>query len=142
MKRFVFSMQKVLDLREFEKKQAEAELSKAIAEENRIEETLKMVASQKAQTISASNEMKDISGLYGANQFMRLLEQRKETLLQELTEAQMITEQKREVMREAMQKVKVLEKLKENRLKDWKKESLREEENVIDEIVTSKGNNQ
>lgn len=135
-------MQKVLDLREFEKKQAEAELSKAIAEENRIEETLKMVASQKAQTISASNEMKDISGLYGANQFMRLLEQRKETLLQELTEAQMITEQKREVMREAMQKVKVLEKLKENRLKDWKKESLREEENVIDEIVTSKGNNQ
>jgi len=135
-------MQKVLDLREFEKKQAEAELSKALAEENRIEDTLKMVATQKAQTVSASNDMKDISSLYGANQFMRLLEQRKEMLLEELTQAKMITEQKREVMRDAMQKVKVLEKLKESRLKEWKKEYLREEENNIDEIVTSKGNMQ
>ena len=133
-------MQKILDLREFEKKQAQNELGKAVAEENRIEDTLKMIAQKRIDTVRASDELRDINSLYGAGQYMQLLDSRKDKLLEELAQAKIITEQKREVLREAMQKVKVLEKLKENRFKKWKKEFQLAEDNASDDIVTSKAN--
>ncbi len=133
-------MQKILDLREFEKKQAQNELGKAVAEENRIEDTLKMIAQKRIDTVSASDELRDINSLYGAGRYMQLLDSRKDKLLEELAQAKIITEQKREVLREAMQKVKVLEKLKENRFKKWKKEFQLAEDNASDDIVTSKAN--
>ena len=44
MKRFQFSMQKILDLRKFEQQQAEAELGKANAEVARIQRELDSIA--------------------------------------------------------------------------------------------------
>ncbi|MCR5724200.1 MAG: flagellar export protein FliJ [Treponema sp.] len=136
MKRFVFSLQKVLDLREFEKKQAEAELGRAVGEETRIENSLKSVAESRAATVRAADNMRNLSDLYNANRYFALLDQQKEQLLEELTQAKLVTEEKREAMREAMKKQKVLEKLKEKRLASWKKEALKEEESTVDDIVT------
>ena len=141
MKRFEFSLQKVLDLREFEKKQAEAELGKAVGEETRIKNTLDLVARQHAQTVTAADGMHNLTDLYNANRYFALLEQRKEALLEELTQAQMVTEEKRETMREAMKKQKVLEKLKEKRLASWKKEAQKESDAVLDDITTSNASN-
>ncbi len=138
MKKFAFSMQKVLDLREFERKQAEAELGRALAEENRIQQTLEMLAQQRVNSIKAADNMNDLHELYGVNQYVVLLDQRKEALLHELAQAKIVTEQKRNVMREAMQKCKALEKLKETRYAAWKKAALAEEENTIDDIVNSR----
>ena len=138
MKKFVFSMQKVLDLREFERKQAEAELGRALSEETKIKQTLELVAQQRANSIHAADQMSDLHELYGVSQYFALLDQQKEQLLQQLAQAQLVTEQKREMMREAMKKCKVLEQLKESRHAAWKKESLKEEENTIDDIVMSR----
>ena len=49
----------------------------------------------------------------------------------------MIAEQKREVVREAMKKAKVLEKLKEKKYEAWKNEFQKEEELAADDVVTS-----
>ena len=49
----------------------------------------------------------------------------------------MIAEQKREVVREAMKKVKVLEKLKEKKYEAWKQEFQKQEELEVDDVVTS-----
>ena len=138
MKRFDFSLQKVLDLREFEKKQAEAELGRAVGEETRIENSLKNVAESREATVRAADNMRNLSDLYNANRYFALLDQQKEQLLEELTQAKLVTEEKREAMREAMKKQKVLEKLKEKRLASWKKEALKEEEIVVDDITTGK----
>ena len=46
-------------------------------------------------------------------------------------------EEKREAVRKCMQNVKVLEKLKENKLKEWHKEFQKQEENVMDDVVTA-----
>ena len=108
MKKFAFSMQKVLDLREFERKQAEAELGRALAEETKIQQTLEMIAQARVDSVSAADNMHDLHELYNVNQYFALLDQRKEQLLQELAQAKIVTEQKRDVMREAMKKCKVL----------------------------------
>ncbi len=142
MKRFSFSLQKVLDFREFERKQAEAELGKAVSEETKIQDTLNLIARQKVETVASADEVHDLHALYGINQYFALLNQRKEKLLEELTQAKMVTEEKRDVMREAMKKCKVLENLREQRKSVWKKECSRQEENDIDDIVTSKYNTQ
>ena len=55
-----------------------------------------------------------------------------------LAQAQVITEEKREKMREAMKNCKALENLRDKRKAAWKKENLKLEENEIDDIVTSK----
>lgn len=138
MKKFSFTLQKVLDLREFEKKQAQTELGKAVAVETKIQNTLDLIAEQRVKSIKAADQMRDIKNLYNVNQYFQLLNQRKEIMLEELTKAKVVTEEKREVMREAMKKVKVLETLKEHRKDAWKKQVQLEEDNEIDELVTSR----
>ena len=138
MKRFNFSLQKVLDFREFEKKQAEAELGKAVAEETKIQNTLDMIAKQHASSVVAADSMKDINDMLYVQNYFRLLDYQKEQALTALAQAQVITEEKRDVMRNAMKNCKVLENLRDSRKDAWKKENIKAEENTIDDIVTSK----
>ncbi|WP_407426301.1 flagellar export protein FliJ [Treponema sp.] len=138
MKKFNFSLQKVLDFREFEKKQAEAELGKAVAEEAKIQDTLEMIARAHVSTVQSADSTHNVSELFAAQNYFRLLSQRKEESLNALAQAQIITEEKRGAMREAMKNCKVLENLRDKRKETWKKENIKTEENDIDDIVTSK----
>ena len=138
MKKFNFSLQKVLDFREFEKKQAEAELGKAVAEETKIKDTLDLIAREHVSSVKAADESHDLSSMFAVQQYFRLLSQQKEDALQSLAQAQVITEEKRDLMRQAMQKCKALENLKDKRKADWKKANQKAEENEIDDIVTSR----
>lgn len=140
MKKFNFSLQKVLDFRQFEKKQAEAELSKAIAEETKIQDTLDMIAEAHISNVKAADTVTSVSDMLSVQNYFRLLNQQKEEALVSLAQAQVITEEKREVMRQAMKNCKVLENLRDSRKAEWKKENLKAEENEVDDIVTSKWN--
>ena len=140
MKKFNFSLQKVLDFRQFEKKQAEAELSKAIAEETKIQDTLDMIAEAHVSNVKAADTVTSVSDMLYVQNYFRLLNQQKEEALVSLAQAQVITEEKREVMRQAMKNCKVLENLRDSRKAEWKKENLKTEENEVDDIVTSKWN--
>ena len=138
MRRFDFSLQKVLDFRDFERKQAEAELGKAVAEETRIQNTLDLIAQAHVANVRSADSAGDISGMFYAQNYFRLLEQRKEDALTSLAQAQVITEEKREVMRDAMRNCKVLENLRDSRKSAWRKQNQKDEENSIDDIVTAK----
>lgn len=138
MKKFEFKLQKVLDLREFEKKQAQIELGKATAEVNRIQDLLDAVASQR---INMQNSLKENSGFefYAkSQQYFIFLDQKKEQFLEEMARAELVVEQKREIFLEASKNVKVLEKLKEKKLVEYKKESLKQEEKEREEMVNEK----
>ena len=138
MKKFVFSMEKILDLREYEEKQAQIELGKAIGDAEKIRQQLNFVAIEKAKMLSM-----DISGtsinerLVHENYLVRLASQ-KEILLEELAAAELIVEEKRAVFAEALKKRKVLSNLKEKQLQQYKKEKQLEEDNIVDDIVTSR----
>lgn len=138
MKRFNFSLQKVLDFREFERKEAEAELGKAVAEETKIQNTLDSIAQEHAASVRLADSTTDVSGMLSVQNYFRLLENQKEQAVMDLTQAKVLTEEKRDKMREAMKNCKVLENLRDARKKAWKKENQKAEENDIDDIVTSK----
>lgn len=138
MKKFSFSMQKILDLRIFEQRQAEIELGKANAEVARIQGELDSIAKRKVSTIKNFDTNTDFLIQAEIQSFFFMLEQKKEKFLEELATAQIAADEKREAVRKAMQKVKVLEKLKENKFLQWKKDSLKAEELAADDIVTAR----
>ena len=133
-------MQKILDLRIFEKRQAEMELGKANAEVARIQGELESIAKRKVSTIKNFDTNTDFLIQAEIQSFFFMLVQNKEKFLEELATAQIAADEKREVVRQAMQKVKVLENLKENKFRQWKKDSLKAEELAADDIVTARKN--
>ena len=91
MKRFNFSLQKVLDYREFEKKQAQAELGKAVSVETNIQNTLNMIAESRAKSVQETDKMRDLNSLYNAGLYFQLLNQRRDEMLEELAKAKIVT---------------------------------------------------
>lgn len=138
MKKFTFELEKVLEFRNFEKQQAEGELSKALAVETQINENLKIIASQYA---SLKNTMKgnlNIEDVMSQSQYNNLLEYQKEELLKKLAEAKLVTEKKRAVLRECMKKTTALEKLRDQQMEEYKAAVDYEEGELLDDLATSR----
>jgi len=138
MKKFNYSMQKILELRNFELDQAEVDLGKTNAEIAVQNNTLKAIAEQTVSVSNQADSSENIEDYYAADLYFKLLEQKKENCFNELARLEPIAEQKRSVVRECMKKVKVLEQLKKSKLGQWKKQNLKEEELSMDEVVTFK----
>ncbi len=134
MKKFSFELQQILDLRNFEKQQAEGELANALAVENQINDNLKTIAQQYAAVKAQMKGSLNFQDVVAQSQYNTLLEYQKEELLKQLTQAKIITEQKRAVLRECMKKTTALEKLKEQQLSDWKAAADYEEAELLDEV--------
>lgn len=131
-------MQKILNLRLFEQKQAELELGKANAEIARIQNQLKAIAEKRIRLSKQTANTTDINVYNQTSQHFIFLNQRKEALLEELAQAELVAEEKRAVVREAMKKVKALEKLKEKKMTEWKQQLQKEEDEELDDLVTSR----
>ena len=134
MKKFVFELEKVLEYRNFEKQQAEGELAKALAVETQINENLKKIAENYAAVKAQMKGSLNFQDVMAQSQYNNLLEYQKEELLKQLAEAKIVSEQKREVLRECMKKTTALEKLKEKQLADWKQAADYEEAELLDEV--------
>lgn len=134
MKKFTFELEKVLEFRNFEKQQAEGELAKALAVETEINENLKKIAQNYAAVKAQMKGSQDFQDVMAQSQYNNLLEYQKEELLKQLTQAKIVSEQKREVLRECMKKTTALEKLKEKQLADWKQAADYEEAELLDEV--------
>ena len=138
MKKFKFSLEKVLSLREFEEKQAQIELGKAQSVVNDINEQLKIIASERVKSNESRSKSSDLTFLMSIENYINGLDYKKELLIQELAKAQIILEEKRAIVIEAIKKRKSLEKLKEKQFESYKKEYNKEEEKILDEISSSK----
>ena len=138
MKQFSFSLEKILDLRKFEKKQAEAELGKALSEEKRIQNQLDDIASERVSTNNDSDSVHDIFNLMRNQQYLSLLKIREEQYLNDLAQAKIVSEGKRNELIEAMKKEKVLTKLKEAKLSEYNKNLNKQEDISNDDVVTAR----
>ena len=139
MKRFEFRLEKLLNLREFYEHQAEIELAQAIAHKDYIDIQLKQIAKLKVKTGSEFNpdsDKIDITDLHNAQNYIILLDKKKDDLLEKLVIAEQIIEEKRKIYIEAASKRKVISKLKEKKRALWEKENIKAEETYIDDIVT------
>ena len=134
MKKFSFELEKVLEYRNFEKQQAEGELAKALAVETEINDNLKKIAQNYADVKAQMKGSLNFQDMMAQSQYNNLLEYQKEELLKQLAEAKLVTEQKRDVLRECMKKTTALEKLKEKQLTEWKQAADYEEAELLDEV--------
>ena len=134
MKKFSFELEKVLEYRNFEKQQAEGELAKALAVETQINENLQQIAQNYAAVKAQMKGNLNFQDVMAQSQYNNLLDYQKEELLKQLAQAKLVSEQKREVLRECMKKTTALEKLREKQLADWKAAADYEEAELLDEV--------
>ncbi len=139
MKRFNFRLEKLLELRKFYEHRAELELAHAVSRKAAIDIALKTVAQLKLETnrkFVAGGTAPDINYLYSAQHYMIRLDKEKEELLSKLVLAEQAVNEKRAVYIEAASKRKAISKLKEKKMALWRKENIKAEDNIIDDLVT------
>ena len=104
MKKFKFSLEKVLSLREFEQNQAQIELGKAQSVVNEINEQLKFIASEIVKSNESRSNSTELNFLLSVENYLNGLKYKKELLLEELAKAQLVLEEKRAIVVEAIKK--------------------------------------
>ena len=138
MKRFSFSLQKILDIREFAERQAQIELGRAVAEVNRINSDLEAVAQEKLRMIHQKRQEMTLNDFVVRENYMKRLELTKERLLEELAAAQLVVDEKRELFAEALKQRKILSNLRDKQYAQYKKDALVAEDNAVDDMVTAR----
>lgn len=140
MKKFVFDLQDILDIRKFEQQQAEIELGKALGVENEIQQKLNALAVRQASIQKTMKGSTDFNDIASANQFYSYVRTSSEELMNQMAQAKLITEQKRKILKECMKKTDALESLKESEEQEFNQELKRQEAKQIDDIVTGRFN--
>ena len=136
MRRFKFSLEKVLKLRQFKEDECKLSLGQAISALNKIENDIKQTA-QKRHTAS-SQRFQNPGEIAMWNVYILRLEQETERLLKQAVQAQIVVEEKRALYLEAQKELKVMENLKDKRHKEYRKEMLNSEMNEVDDITSAK----
>ena len=144
MKRFRFSLEKVLELRQFNEQEAKNELGRVISVLNAIENNIKhnallhgQAVTERFAGISDGGEAGVFSMLAWDNYVLRL-EQEAERLMEEAVQAELVVEEKRTIFLEASRELKVMEKLKEKRKMEYRKEMLAAETRELDDMWREK----
>lgn len=134
MKRFNFSLEKVLKLREYNESEARIELGRAIGVLTEIENKIKRAA------IAKNNAMQErFSHLSGGeamltwDNYIARLDQETEKLLKEAAKAELVVEEKRALYMEASREKKVMENLKDKRRAEYRKQVLAAETREMDD---------
>lgn len=137
MKRFKFNLEKILQLREFQEKEAQIQLGKAIADLNNLKTELEEVGKERLAANAKRTSGVSVVDLVTIDNYCLRLDFLKEELLEKIANAELIVEEKRKIFIEKMKDRKVVSKLKEKQLKQWKSQILEEEDKTNDDIVTS-----
>ena len=136
MKKFNFNLQKVLQLRKFKEEECKIELGQAISNLNMIENEIKTTAvkrhSAASQRFNATNEIGEW------NNYILRLDQETERLMEKAAQAEIVVEEKRALYLEASKYLKTLEKLKEKRPKEHRKEVTNYQMAEVDDLTAAR----
>ena len=141
MKRFVFKLEKIRRLREFAEEQAKIELGKAIGILSGIENEIKITAQKRSSATQQRFSAKSSAAIGGDqldmlawDNYIARLDRETEELLQKAAEAELVVEQKRGIYLNASSELKVMEKLKEKREQEYRKEYFAAETRELDDL--------
>lgn len=138
MKRFSFSLERILDLRAFKEREAEFALGKAISERERISIKLQELAHNRVAASRERSPSTPMGELVAIERYIQRLDVEKEKRLEELAMAELVVERKRADYVETTKARRVLTKLREKKAGVWRKESLRDEAETLDDISNSR----
>ena len=135
MKRFAFSLEKVLKLRKYHEDEAKIELGRAVGVLAELESRILALAEERARAAAAQFSPEHTATMIQQYMYYLLrLDNTKEQLLQEAALAELKVEEARDLFLEASRERKVLDKLREKRQKEYHKLMLKEEANALDDI--------
>jgi len=138
VKRFKFNLEKVLELRQYREQEAKNALGQAISILNAIENNIKQNAVVHSRAVQER-----FTGINGSNgslsilawdNYILRLEQEAERLMEEAARAELIVEEKRAQYLEASRELKVMEKLREKREGEYRKEVFAAETRELDDM--------
>jgi flagellar protein FliJ len=155
VKRFRFNLEKVLELRQYREVEAKNELGRAISILTAIENNIKQNALIHSQAVqqrftglaNTDNGSDPVAGMATGtaassmlawDTYILRLEQEAERLMEEAARAEMVVEEKRNFYLEASRELKVMEKLKEKREKEYRKEFFAAETRELDDMWREK----
>jgi flagellar protein FliJ len=145
MKRFKFSLEKVLKLRQHNEHEARVELGRAIGVLAGIENEIKRNAETRSDAIkerftgiSAESAAGDTGyggslSMHAWDAYIHRLELEADRLTEEAARAETVVDEKRNLYVEASRELKVMENLKERREKEHRKEMFVEETKEMDD---------
>jgi flagellar FliJ protein len=135
MKRFVFELEKVLELREYRERETEIELGKAVGALTQIEHKIAALTEERARV---SEEQlvpgRGTADILAFDRYILRLETTKLGYLEEAAQAERKAEEARGIYLEASRDRKILEHVKERRQKEYRKRMFAEETKVLDDI--------
>lgn len=144
MAKFIFNMQGLLNIKEKLEEQSKTEYGKALTRLEQEKSILLNLKNKKQQNILSFRESinKGVKPNYidNINKYISFIDKKIEAQIQNINKAKEIVEEKRLALLEAMKERKVLEALKEKEKENYFKEELKNEQKIIDEIVSYKYN--
>ncbi|MCL2191121.1 MAG: flagellar export protein FliJ [Treponema sp.] len=145
MKRFRFNLEKVLELRQYREEEAKIELGKAIGVLTEIENKIKQNAAaqlnagrERFSGIAVTGGGSGAVSMFAWDGYIQRLEQEAERLMEEAARAQLVVEEKRNLYIEASRQLKVMEKLKEKREGEYRKEMFAVQTRELDDLWRAK----
>jgi flagellar export protein FliJ len=138
MKKFNFSLDKVLSLRIFYEKEAEIALSRAVSERDLVKLKIEDINVKILECSPIFSQDVEMSILLAAENYITGLKLRKIELETELISLEKKVKLCIEEYTEKSKDRKILERLKDKKLEEWKKASNKEEIISIDEVISSK----
>jgi len=134
MKPFTFNLEKVLNLRKHDEDEAKIELGRAISILSGLENRIITLAQERVRAAAAQFSPGNNAAMMQQYMFyITRLDNTKEQLLKEAAAAELKVEEAREAFIEASKERKVLDKLKEKRQKEHRKEMLAQEAKALDD---------
>ena len=138
MKAFAYSLEKVLKLRKHNEDEAKIELGRAISVLADLEQKILTLGGEIDKAKKAQFNQDNTAVIMQLYMFYLIrLDATKEQLLKEAAMAELKVEEAREAYLEASRERKVLDKLKEKRYEEYRRELLVEEVKNVDDMYTS-----
>ncbi|MCL2380714.1 MAG: flagellar export protein FliJ [Treponema sp.] len=135
MRPFTFHLQKFLDVRKHYEDEAKIELGRATAVLSGLEQRLLELGRERARAAAGQYSPENSAvTIQQYTLYILRLDNEKERLLKEAAIAELKVEEARQAFTEASRERKVLDKLKEKRQKEHRKETLAREAKALDEV--------
>ena len=138
MKKFNFSLDKVLTLRAFYEKQAEIALSRAVSERDIVKNKIENIDLKVLEASPIFSQDVDMAILLWTENYIKGLKVRKLELEKELISLEEKVKLCIQKYSETSKDRKILERLKDKKFEEWKKSFDKEEIISIDEIISPK----
>ena len=139
MKKFQFTLQKLLDIRAFREKEAETNLGRAVAAREAIVLCLAEIAQEEVKTRrSLGGSSKTAGELNLHENYLERLHNDREKQEKALVEAELVVEKMRKIYIKAHQERLIVSKLRERKALQWRAEGLKQQDAILDDIVNAR----